>query len=158
MHNRTTIQKIDSPAMTAKQTRQFNEQEHRLLVVWAADCAEHVLPYFEEEYPQDDRPRKAIEAARAWERGDYLMVDARKAAFAAHAAARVVDNAAAQAAARAAGHAAATAHVADHARHAAAYAVKAAEIISNAASAERDWQVQRLPERLRPVLFPTARD
>jgi hypothetical protein len=125
------------------------------LAIWAADCAEHVLTFFEGMYPEDDRPRKAIEAVRAWERGDLPMVDARKAAFAAHAAARTASNAAAQAAARAAGHAAATAHVVDHARYAAAYAVKAAEI-NNSASTESDWQVQRLPERLRQVLFPTS--
>ena len=36
------------------------EQDHRALALWAADCAERVLPYFEELYPGDDRPRKAI--------------------------------------------------------------------------------------------------
>ena len=146
--------------MIAKHAKQFDDQEHRLLTVWASDCAEHVLPYFEETYPEDNRPRKAIEAARAWERGDLPMVDARKAAFASHAAARAANNAAAQAAARAAGHAAATAHVADHARHAAAYAIKAATtsaITSNIATAESDWQYQHLPERLRSILFPTSK-
>jgi len=137
----------------------FNEEEHRLLVAWACDCAGHVLPYFEKMYPQDQRPRHAIEAGRAWERGDLAMVEARKAAFASHAAARAATNAAARAAARAAGHAAATAHVADHARHAAAYAVKAAAAgtTSASASAERDWQVRHLPESLRLVLFPASK-
>jgi len=146
--------------MIAKHAKQFDDQEHRLLTVWASDCAEHVLPYFEETYPEDNRPRKAIEAARAWERGDLPMVDARKAAFASHAAARAANNAAAQAAARAAGHAAATAHVADHARHAAAYAIKAttaSAITGNTAAAECDWQYQHLPERLRSILFPTSK-
>jgi hypothetical protein len=134
---------------------QFDEQEHRALVIWAADCAGHVLAYFEMIYPEDDRPRKAIESSRAWERGDLSMVKARKAAFAAHAAARTADTPAAQAAARSAGHAAATAHVAGHARHAAAYAVKAiaAEAGEAAAGRERDWQVSHLPERLRPMIF-----
>jgi hypothetical protein len=27
----------------------LEEQDHKSLVVWAADCAEHVLPYFEAE-------------------------------------------------------------------------------------------------------------
>jgi hypothetical protein len=140
--------------MAAKNARHFTEQEHRLLAVWAADCAEHVLPYFEAIYPEDDRPRKAIQAVRLWERGDLAMVEARKAAFAAHAAARTAAQPAARAAARAAGHAAATAHVAGHARHAAAYAVKAAEFIGDAAEAESDWQGNRLPERLRPFVVP----
>lgn len=34
-------------------------------LLWAADCAERVLPTFETQHPDDDRPRKAIEAARA---------------------------------------------------------------------------------------------
>jgi hypothetical protein len=146
--------------MIAKHVRQFDEHEHRLLAIWASDCAEHVLPCFEKTVPEDDRPRKAIEAARLWERGDLAMVDARKAAFGSHAAARAANHPAARAAARAAAHAAATAHVADHARHAAAYAVKAAAAGTNgnAAIAERDWQVSRLPERLRPIIFPTSRD
>lgn len=139
--------------MPTNHARRVNEQDHRLLAIWAADCAERVLPYFEKMHPEDDRPRKAIEAARAWARGDLPMVEARRAALASHAAARSANNTAAQTAARAAGHAAATAHVADHARHAAAYALKAA----GAAAAERDWQYRRLPEHLRPVALPDSR-
>jgi hypothetical protein len=135
----------------AKQSGRLDEQDHRLLTTWAADCAEHVLARFEQTRPQDDRPRRAIAAARAWVRGELPMVAARRSAFASHAAARDASAPAARAAARAAGHAAATAHVADHARHAAGYALKAA---GDAAPAERDWQVQRLPEHLRPFGFP----
>ncbi len=87
----------------------LDKREHRSLVLWAADCAERALPYFEEKYPKDNRPRNAVEAVRAWVRGEIATGEAR-AAFAAHAA----------------GHAAATAHVAGHAAHAASYAVTAA--------------------------------
>ena len=45
----------------------LTEQEQRLIV---ADFAERVLPIFEAHYPDDDRPRKAIEAARAYARGE----------------------------------------------------------------------------------------
>lgn len=128
-----------------------SKRDHRTLALWAADCAEHVLPLFEEKYPKDNRPRKAIEAGRAWVRGEITMSEARTAAFAAHAAARDTDEAAAcAAAARAAGHAAATAHVATHAVHAATYAAKAAAYASVPADAGdntakvRNWQFQRL--------------
>jgi hypothetical protein len=106
-------------------TKRVDEQDHRSLALRAADSAERVLSYFEAKYPGDDRPRKAVEAARAWARGELAVSEARAAAFAAHAAARAAEDPAARAAARAAGHAAATAHVAGHARHAAAYAVAA---------------------------------
>ena len=107
-------------------------------MLFAADCAEHVLPIFEAAYPTDDRPRKAIEVARS----GASVTAARAAAFAAHAAARVarVDgNVVAACAARAAGHAAATVHVAAHAVHAAAYAARA-----TTDAGEHDWQLSRL--------------
>src|SRR5580692_9614616 len=102
-----------------------DKQDQRSLALWAADCAEQVLPFFEQKHPQDNRPRKAIEAARAWVRGEIKCGAARNAAVAAHAAARSTTDAAACAVARATGHAAGTAHMTDHARHAAAYALKA---------------------------------
>ncbi|MFA5786240.1 MAG: putative immunity protein [Actinomycetota bacterium] len=138
----------------------LDKRDHRSLVLWATDCAEHVLPYFEEKYPKDNRPRRAVEAGRAWVRGEIAFSQARAAAFAAHAAARDADQAAACAAARAAAHAAATAHVAGHARHAATYAVTAATYAAAPVDAaavtakERDWQYRHLPTHLRPVAFP----
>ena len=112
-------------ALDAVGDKRLGEEDHRSMVLWVADRAEDVLPCFEETYPNDCRPRKAIEAARAWVRGDVTTSEARAAAFAAHAAARDADEAVARAAARAADHAAATVHVAGHARHAAAYAAAA---------------------------------
>ncbi|MGV8979649.1 putative immunity protein [Clostridium sp.] len=114
--------------------------DHLTLVIWATDCAEHVLSHFEEEYPEDDRPRKAIEAGRAWVHGKVSVSEARFAAFAAHAAARDADEGSVSVSvARAAGHAAATVHVAGHAVHAANYA-------ATNISKERTWQYQHLLE------------
>ncbi len=36
-----------------------------MLAQWASDCVERVLPLFEERHPEDDRPRKAVEAKRS---------------------------------------------------------------------------------------------
>jgi len=121
----------------------LSKRDHKTLAVWATDCAEHVLPFFEDKYPKDNRPRKAIEAGRAWVRGELAVSEARTAAFAAHAAARDANQNAARAAARAAGHAAATAHVAGHAIHVATYAVRAASYAVDSAK-EREWQYQHL--------------
>jgi Imm-5 like putative immunity protein len=127
--------------------------DHKTLALWAADCAEHVLFHFEAIHPADDRPRRAIEAARAWGRGEITMIMARAAAVKTHAAARVSHHPAAVAAARAAGHAAGTAHMMGHARGAAAYAVVSAvaatpaEEQDLAATAEREWQLAKLRGR-----------
>lgn len=125
-----------------------SKSDHKTLAIWAADCAERALTCFEKKYPKDNRPRKAIEAARAWTRGELKMTEARKAAFAAHAAARDADQVAeARSAARAAGHAAATAHVASHAVYAAIYAATAIREASGSPAAtakEREWQYQHL--------------
>jgi len=132
---------------------------HRLLASWAADCAEHVLPLFTARYPDDDRPRRAIETARKWVRGEASVGEARAAAFAAHAAARSATDAAAREVARAAGHAVATAHMADHELGAAAYAIKAVRLAAPEpdamAAGEREcrWQREQLPEAIRELVL-----
>lgn len=104
----------------------LDKREHRSLVLWAADCAERALPYFEEKYPKDNRPRNAVEAGRAWVRGEIATGETR--------AARNADQAAARAAARAAGHAAATAHVAGHAASYAVTATTEASVLADPAA------------------------
>ena len=104
----------------------LTEQEQRLI---AADFAERVLPLFEDHYPDDDRPRKAIEAARAFARGEITREQLAAAGDAAGAAARAAAWAAAgDAAGAAAGDAAWDA------------AWDAARV------AERAWQQQRIDE------------
>src|SRR5262245_21087961 len=44
----------------------ISKTDHQTLAIWAIDCAERVLPYFEEQYPEDKRPRQAIEALQTW--------------------------------------------------------------------------------------------
>jgi hypothetical protein len=137
--------------------KKFSKQDQRLMAIWAADCAERVLPFFEKAYPKDDRPRKAIEACRTWVRtGVFKMADIRKASLDAHAAARKAkENNAACFAARAAGQAVATAHVPQHAFGPAYYALKiAADSPADAEvkiAKELDWQTRHLPKNLRPA-------
>ena len=125
--------------------------EHRILAAWAADCAEHVLTLFAES-SSDDRPRRAIEVARAWARGEVSVGDAQKAALGAHAAARAMTSNSATAAARTAGHAVATAHMADHCLGASLYALKAVEATGASADGERAWQVEQLPDEVRELI------
>ena len=124
--------------------------DHKILGIWAADCAERVLPYFEEKYPEDNRPRQAIEKLRTWlENGIFKMSEIRGSSLAAHAAARAVkeNDDAARSAARAAGQAVATAHVPTHALGAVVYAANAvrdATCSIDDTIKERDWQYQHL--------------
>ena len=131
-----------------------NKTDHKILAVWAIDCAERVVPYFEEQYPEDRRPRNAIETLQTWiNTGVFRMAVIRRASLASHAAAREVgeDNAA-RSAARAAGQAVATAHVPAHAIGAAIYALQAIHRATNSSDAdaavakERDWQTHHLLE------------
>jgi uncharacterized membrane protein YoaK (UPF0700 family) len=128
--------------------------DQKTLARWAADCAERVLPFFDETFPDDTRPLEAIEACRKWAAdGVFEMADVRRISLSSHAAARMAweaDKHAACYAARAAGHAIATAHVPIHAIGAPAYAVKAVATASDPdeveikVNQERTWQVQRL--------------
>jgi hypothetical protein len=74
----------------------------RELAIPKAEVAETVLHLFERKFPDDDRPRKAIEAAKQYGRGEIDAAAADAAARAADAAARAARAAAADAAARAA--------------------------------------------------------
>ena len=65
--------------MKVEHARRLDEADHRSLALWAADCAEHVLPYFEGNYLEDDRPRQALETWRAWARGEIACGKARAA-------------------------------------------------------------------------------
>lgn len=134
----------DARFVTVRRGGILKNAQHRQLASWAADCAERVLPLFERERLGDDRPRRVIEQARAWVRGEITMTAAREAAYAAHNAAREAFGAAWEAV-RAAGHAVATAHMADHELVAAAYALKAVLAAAGASGSEvvrreRDWQ------------------
>ena len=128
----------------------LDDRAHRELAIWAANCAEHILFRFEAQYQNDTRVRDAIEAARSWSIGNLKISEARKFAFASHAAARNASQPESIAAARSAGHAAATAHSANHARYAAIYAAKA----SPNPKAEIEWQWSQLPENMKPKIEP----
>ena len=143
----------------------------RELRLFAADCAEHVLYLFEEKYPDDDRPRKAIQSARDFANDSisayatnaaadaanaaYAAADAAHAAYAAAYAAHAAANAAyatadaaAYAAANAAyaAYAAANAYAANAAANAAAHAAYATYAYAGR-SAEKEWQREQFEQR-----------
>src|SRR5512136_1883818 len=78
----------DPRFVTIRRGGTLTDPDHRLLALWAAACAEHVLHLFESAQPEDPRPRQAIEQAHAWARGKITMSQARTAGGHANAAAR----------------------------------------------------------------------
>lgn len=154
--------KRDPRFITIRRGGTLTDSDHRLLALWAAACAEHVLHLFEAVQPSDPRPGQAIEQTRAWVRGEITMSQARAAAGAANAAARELSGAARHAA-HAAGQAAAVAHVAAHELGAAAYAIKAARAAApegegeSAGRLECRWQREQLPDAIRELVLDDQR-
>ena len=157
------LPKVRDPRfITMRRGGTLQDDDHRLLAMWAADCAEHVLALFEQARPNDDRPRRAIDLGRAWARGEIAWSEARTAAGHANAAARDLRGAARHAA-YAAAQAAAVGHVAAHELGAAAYAIRAAQ--AAAPDTERDaagrrecaWQRDRLPDGIRELVLDDQR-
>jgi hypothetical protein len=150
--------KRDPRFITVRRGGTLQDSHHQLLAVWAADCAEHVLYLFEEVKPNDERPRRAIDSARAWARGEITMSHARAAGGHAMAAAREL-NGAARFAAFAAGQAGVVAHVAAHELGAAAYAIKAVRAAVSEGEAEEAgrmecaWQRAQLPQEVRNLVL-----
>src|SRR3989344_4185387 len=104
-----------------------NSSTHREWTLEAAKQAKQVLPFFEKERPDDNRPRQAIEAIRSWSQGkrELGLAEVRKLSLNSHAAARASKTDAAKFAARAAGQAVATWHVPTHATAVLKYVQKA---------------------------------
>ena len=157
------LPKIRDPRfITLRRGGTLQDSDHHLLALWAAACAEHVLPLFEAARPADPRPRRAIEMARAWVRGEVTMTESRAAGGHAQAAARDLTGAARHAA-YAAGQAAVVAHVAAHELGAAAYAIKAARAAAPTDQAEHagrlecQWQREQLPEAIRELVLDDQR-
>jgi hypothetical protein len=161
------LPKIRDPRfITVRRGGSLQDDDHRLLAMWAADCAEHVLHHFEQVRPKDDRPRRAIELGRAWARGEITWWEARSAGGHANAAARDLSGAARHAA-YAAGQAAAVGHVAAHELGAAAYAIKAERAAAAqdearargeaAGRLECQWQRAQLADEIRDLVLDDQR-
>ena len=121
--------------------------DRRELVEWTIACAERMLPLFLAERPDDTRPQDALDAARAFLRGELSIEAVREKAFACHAAAREAQDPSALAAARVCGQAAAVAHMAGHARQVPRYTAKAFPGDRSRRDEELAWQRMNVPER-----------
>jgi len=129
----------------------LTKEQHYLLMQWACDCAEHVLPLFGETI--DDRLTHAVTVAKKWTQGSASVGDARNASAAAHRVARESPNPIAMVVARSVGQAVATAHMADHSLGAVWYALKAVKHAGKSVDAERKWQDDQLPLEIKELVL-----
>jgi hypothetical protein len=145
---------IGSLGVRSPQT--LSEVDRRLVAVWAADCAERVLGWFEAEAPADERPRACIARARAYARGELNTAAEIRRRFVGGVPVGEVNSPVAVAAARAAGQAVAVCHMGAHALGAAAYAVRAASLAApdqpQVALEEIRWQLTHMTAEVREAL------
>ena len=135
----------------------LSEADRRLVALWAADCAERVLPLFEADATGDERARDGIDRARRFGNGELDTAGEIRRRFEAGRAAKSAKTPAAVAAARAAGQASGVAHMGAHALGAAAYAAKAAALASpDQEAARRDevrWQLEHMTAEVSAALL-----
>lgn len=93
----------------------IEQQKHRTLAMWAFDCVQIPLVAFEEKYPNEYRPRKALELCKEWAKGMIKMPIAKRAILEAHTVAKEIDDQEYVALVHAIGQGVATVHVETHA-------------------------------------------
>ena len=96
-------------------TMLFRVQNHRVMVLWALDLAAGSVAQLEETYPDESRPREALEAAWAWAAGKIKMRLAQRKILDCHALAKELDSREDIALCHAVGQACAVVHTAGHA-------------------------------------------
>lgn len=87
----------------------------RTLILWTLELAEETVRELEDRYPDDRRPREALEAARAWAAGEIKMPLARRAILDCHAMAKELTDPADIARCHAVGQACSVVHTEGHA-------------------------------------------
>ena len=96
-------------------TTLFQAQSHRTMALWALDLAAESVAKLEEKYPDEPRPREALEAARAWAEGKIKMRLAQRKILDCHAFAKELDSKEDIALCHAVGQTCAVVHTAGHA-------------------------------------------
>ncbi|MFN8241385.1 MAG: hypothetical protein U0X39_11645 [Bacteroidales bacterium] len=136
----------DRRFIRTKRGGELSDREHRLLMIWACKCSEHVFTLAGNN--PDPRLLKALETGVAWASGSATTGDAMKASVKIHSAARACANPVEIALYRSAGHAVATAHMADHSIGAALYALKAIYLSGASIDEEKNWQFKQIPDAI----------
>ncbi|MBS1364056.1 MAG: hypothetical protein HPY96_07510 [Bacilli bacterium] len=70
----------------------FEIQNHRVMALWAFDFASESIAKFEEKYPEEKRPREALEKAKDWASGKIKMHLAQRKILDCHAVTKEMEN------------------------------------------------------------------
>lgn len=93
----------------------FESQNHRVMVLWALDFAEESVHRLEAKYPEEQRPRIALQGAWNWASGKIKMREAQRKILDCHAFAKEIDDKEYIAVCHSIGQACAVVHTAGHA-------------------------------------------
>ena len=105
---------VNNPLL-AELREQVASANRRELILWALELAEETVCELESRYPGDQRPREAVEVARAWAAGEIKMPLAKRAILDCHAMSKELAEPADIARCHAVGQACSVAHTAGHA-------------------------------------------
>lgn len=140
----------DRRFVTLKRGGDLTPDEHRQMMLWACACIDHLVDTIGAEL--SPVLVETMHTAEAWAAGRATTGDAMTAARNVHAYARTLDDPVQIYLARAVGHAVATAHMADHCIGPVVYGKKAVEAAGGDAQAEQEWQLDLVPESIRPAI------
>lgn len=137
---------------------------HKTLARWAQETMEYFLPYLDEHYPQEERPREAMRILTQWLNDEITMWEARKFCWKVLEFAREIeekDKAGCQLV-RACSHTLATCHVPSHCEGVTIYTLSYMQYayhdqpdILEMMSKERERQIQRLIQQSEgTIAFP----
>lgn len=93
----------------------FETQSHRVMALWAFEFASESIAKLEEKYPEEKRPREALEAAQDWASGKIKMRLAQRKILDCHAFAKEIEDKEDIAICHSIGQACAVVHTAGHA-------------------------------------------
>lgn len=139
--------------LNKKYIKELNEllalTTHHVSVIFASDCANHLMERLSLDHDINYQARHAILAGHRFVSHDIGVIEARAYALKIHAIAKKEENVELIYFYRACGHAAATAHVKRHAIHASNYVIKSLLSMNQAndqdiEESERNWQIKRL--------------
>lgn len=73
-------------------TQFINEQNRRIVTLWALDLSKETAYYLKEKYPHENSPQKAVESAKLWAEGVIKMPQAKREILRCHAIAKTITN------------------------------------------------------------------